>query len=60
MRTRNYIFFFQNKCNGGLKKKLVFSFFKTTFIKNRHSIYLEEKKYNSESTLFTQLLNLIW
>ena len=43
MRTQNYIFFFQNKCNGGLKKKLVFSFFKTTFIKNRHSIYLEEK-----------------
>ena len=54
-RTKNYIFFFQNKCDSSLKEKWVFrgsSHFFWGII-----VFL---KYNLESTIFNQLLKLIW
>ena len=42
------------------EKKLIFWVFLLFFSSSCHSIHFENTKYNSESTLFYQLLKLIW
>ena len=60
MWTHNYIFLFKKKLYRVLKNMFIFSTFPLFFSLNRYSVYFERKASNSESTLFTQLLKLIW
>ena len=52
------VFFFQSKCNGNIKKKVSILVFFTFFLLLVTIAFFLKDKYNSESTLFYQLLNL--